>query len=214
MRIVYFHGFASNPLSAKGQALGRLLDDAAGDYRIPDLQGDDFTAMTMESILARAEAASQGDGPLLVIGSSLGGYVAALLAARRRLPGLIGLALVAPAFHFPDRWRERLGEAGVARWQREGSLPFFHHGAERELPLGVAFYHSCLALPGVPGEAGVPVAIVHGRADETVDWRGSLAYAQSHPQVELHLVSGDHRLGEPRHEQLIAWCARDLIARS
>ena len=52
-----------------------------------------------------------------------------------------------------------------------------------------------------------------GRHDETVDWHASLAYAESHPGVELHLVVGDHRLTATRHEDFIAACALDLIAR-
>jgi surfactin synthase thioesterase subunit len=71
-----------------------------------------------------------------------------------------------------------------------------------------------VGLPDQPGAPGVPVALVHGRQDETVDHQASVAYALAHPGVELHLVEGDHRLTEPRHEDLIAWCARDLIART
>jgi pimeloyl-ACP methyl ester carboxylesterase len=215
--VLYLHGFGSGPRSAKGAALGTRLRGAVASFAIPDLEAGDFFRLTMDAIVERAAAAADAlpdDGrPLLVIGSSLGGYSAALMASRRRLPRLAGLLLIAPAFHFPDRWRERLGEAGVARWKAEGSWPFYHHGAERELPLGAAFLASCEALPGIPGAAGVPVAIVHGRQDETVDWRGSLAYAEADPRVELHLVTGDHRLTEPRHEELIAAVAADLIAR-
>jgi surfactin synthase thioesterase subunit len=65
----------------------------------------------------------------------------------------------------------------------------------------------------MPGDPGVPAVAVHGREDETVDHRGSLAWAAAHPAVELHLVRGDHRLTEPRHTDLIALLARDLLAR-
>ena len=214
---LYLHGFGSGPRSEKGQAVGERLRGKLASYAIPDLEAGDFFHLTMDGIFARAEAAARAlpaDGaPLLVIGSSLGGYSAALMAARQRLPRLAGLVLIAPAFRFTDHWRERLGADGVAAWQARGSMDFYHHGAERELPLGVAFHESCLALPGIPAEPGVPVAIIHGRHDETVDWHASLAYAESHPGVELHLVVGDHRLTDARHEDLIAACALDLIAR-
>ncbi len=213
--IIYLHGFGSSARSAKGLAVGARLRQRIASYAIPDLEAGDFFNLTMDGIFARAEAAARAlpdDGaPLVVIGSSLGGYSAAMLAAQRRLPRLVGLVLIAPAFRFTDHWRERLGEAGVAAWRARGSMDFYHHGAERELPLGIAFHQSCLALPGIPGDPGVPVAIIHGRHDETVDWHASLAYAEVNPGVELHLVVGDHRLTEPRHEELIVACAIDLM---
>jgi surfactin synthase thioesterase subunit len=55
--------------------------------------------------------------------------------------------------------------------------------------------------------------IVHGKQDESVDHRRSVEFAQARAGVELHLVEGDHRLTLPRHDELIAWCAQDLIRR-
>ncbi len=223
MHAIYLHGFGSGPKTAKGLALGNRLGGAVTSYSIPDLEGGDFTGLTMDGILARAVAAVQAlpaDGrQVLLIGSSLGGYVAAQLAAEGRVERVAGLLLIAPAFGFTSRWSERLGPAGLAAWRRNGSLPFFHFAAERELPLGVGFYDSCLALPEVPAQArsssggALPVTIVHGRQDETVDQRFSVQYATAHEHVDLHLVEGDHRLTDQRHEQLIAWSAVDLLTR-
>ena len=217
MHAIYLHGFGSGPKTAKGLALGARLAGAVTSYGIPDLDGGDFTALTMDGMLARAEAALRAvpdDGQqVLLIGSSLGGYVAAQLAAEGRAERVGGLLLIAPAFGFTSRWTERLGPTGIAAWRSKGSMPFYHFAAERELPLGVGFYDSCLALPEVPGQSPVPVAIIHGRQDETVDHRFSVQYATGHERVELHLVDGDHRLTDQRHEELIAWSARDLLAR-
>ncbi len=217
MHCLYLHGFGSGPKTAKGMALGKRLGTSVTSYAIPDLEGGSFTDLTMDGIFSRVEAALHAlpaDGlPVLVIGSSLGGYVAAQMAAVGRLPRVAGLLLIAPAFGFTAYWAERLGSAGVAKWRSQGSLPFYHFAAERELPLGVGFYESCLVLPEIPGQAAIPVSIVHGLHDETVDHRRSARYAAERTQVELHLVAGDHRLTEPRHEQLIAWCAEDLLTR-
>ncbi|MBA3708071.1 MAG: alpha/beta fold hydrolase [Planctomycetes bacterium] len=217
---VYLHGFASSPRSAKGIALGARLAatlGADGRYVIPDLEAGDFRGLTMDLLASRAEAALRAlpaDGaPVLLIGSSLGGYTAAWLAAKGRAHRVSGLLLIAPAFGFTDSWASRLGDEGIAAWRRDGQRPFFHHAVERELPLGAAFYESCLALPALPGQAPMPAAIVQGRQDQSVDHRQSVAYASARERVELHLVDGDHRLTEARHEDLIAWCARDLIAR-
>lgn len=213
----YLHGFGSGPKTAKGLALGARLAPRLASYGIPDLEGGDFTGLTMDGILDRAEAALHAlpdDGrPCLLLGSSLGGYTAALLAAQGRAHRVAGLVLIAPAFGFTTRWAERLGSAGVERWRREGALPFYHHAHERELPLGVGFLDSCQTLPDFPGPPTIPVTIVHGRQDETVDHRASVHYAASHPGVELHLVHGDHRLTDDRHEDLIGWAAEDLLRR-
>jgi len=218
MHVLYLHGFASGPLTEKGQRLAARLAGACASYGIPDLEAGDFTGLTMERIQERAVAAAQAlpdDGQrLLVVGSSLGGYTAALLAAQGRLPRLAGLVLIAPAMGFVSSFTERLGPAEIAAWRAAGTKPFWHHGAQAEVPLGRGFLDSCVGLPDQPGAPGVPVALVHGRQDETVEHQASVAYALAHPGVELHLVEGDHRLTEPRHEDLIAWCARDLIART
>ena len=217
MHALYLHGFASGPKTAKGTALGQRLAGAVSTYGIPDLEGGDFPSLTMDAMLARAESALEAvpdDGaPILLIGSSLGGYAAAQLAAEGRAKRVGGLLLIAPAFGFTTRWTERLGPEAIAAWRREGSRPFYHFAAEKELPLGVGFYDSCLALPELPAQAPVPATVVHGRQDESVDSRGSVAYATGRKHVELHLVAGDHRLTEQRHETLIAWCALDLLAR-
>ena len=221
MHCLYLHGFGSGPKTAKGVALGQRLAGAVTSYSIPDLEGGSFTDLTMDGIFARVEAALRAlpdDGqPAMLIGSSLGGYVAAHVAAKGldkgHSPRVAGILLIAPAFGFTAHWAERLGSAGVAKWRQEGSLPFYHFAAERELPLGVAFYESCVGLPELPAQPSVPVVIVHGRQDETVDHRRSALYAAQRDGVELHLVDGDHRLTEPRHEQLIGWCAQDLLTR-
>ena len=90
-------------------------DSAAG--RRPLRRADDFrTAPVIERAV--------GEQPAILIGSSLGGYLAALYAARH--PAQIErLVLLAPAFQFPRRWRERysdrIGSAGSAK----APLPFF-----------------------------------------------------------------------------------------
>jgi pimeloyl-ACP methyl ester carboxylesterase len=216
MHALYLHGFGSGPLTAKGVTLGHRLAGAVSSYAIPDLEGGDFTSLTMDGILARAEnalAAIPDDGqPVLLIGSSLGGYAAAQLAATGRATRVAALLLIAPAFGFTTRWTERLGPEAIAAWRREGSRPFYHFGTQREVPLGVEFYDSCLALPELPAQAPMPVSIVHGREDESVDHRFSVQYATHREHVELHLVKGDHRLTDQRHETLIAWAALDLLA--
>ena len=158
MHALYLHGFGSGPATAKGTAIGRRLAGAVSSYAIPDLEGGDFRALTMDGIFARALAAiaalpDDGAGVLL-IGSSLGGYTAALLAAQGRIPRVAGLLLIAPAFGFIERWTEILGDDGVAAWRAAGERLFYHHAAERELPLPRQLPGAAAAAPAARGAGG------------------------------------------------------------
>ncbi len=172
----------------------------------------------MEFILASGEAAVAGlpddDEPVLIIGSSLGAYTAATLAAQGRMPRASALLLIAPAFGFGERWAEDLGKEAVATWRKTGERLFYHYGSEKELPLGVGFLESAERLAGFPLAPEIPVVIVHGRRDDVVAWQMSRRYADQDANIEYHLVDGDHRLTDPRHEELIAWCANDLLIES
>ena len=215
---LYLHGFASGPASEKGLALGRRLTGRVASYGIPDLEGGDFLHLTMDGILERAVMAIHhlpADGqPVILVGSSLGGYSAALLATRSQLPPRVqGLLLIAPAFGFTTRWAGLLGENGLEEWRRDGQRLFHHHARNQDEWLSTDFLASCTTLPDLPGPTAIPTVIVHGRQDETVAWHLSQAYADQNERSDLHLVQGDHRLTEPRHEALITWCAGELIDR-
>ena len=112
---VYLHGFASGPGTAKGVALGRRLAGCLASYTIPDLEGGDFRGLTMDGILDRAEAALAAlpadGGRVLLIGSSLGGYTAAHLAATGRARRATALLLIAPALIQPAD--QRRGVVGM-----------------------------------------------------------------------------------------------------
>ena len=123
--LVYLHGFASSPASTKAQFFRARLAEAGAALEIPDL-APDFTHMTVTSQLAIVEALLTSDDTIL-LGSSLGGYLATLVAARH--PTRVrGLVLFAPAFGFAQRWEERIGPAALARWRAAGTAPCFHYG--------------------------------------------------------------------------------------
>ncbi len=114
-RIVYLHGFASTPLSTKAQFFRRQFDGA--DFEIPQLDQGDFDHLTVTGQLKVVDDAVHGD-PVVLMGSSLGGYLAALYASRH--PNVERLVLLAPAFEFPARWRQRFSGGELAEWERTG----------------------------------------------------------------------------------------------
>ncbi len=116
-RLVYLHGFASSPQSSKAQFFRKRFAGKGLALEIPSLDGGDFTHLTITGQLQIVNVAAGGQ-PTVLIGSSLGGYLAALYAARHA--NIAKLVLMAPALQFPSRWRERYSPQELERWQRVG----------------------------------------------------------------------------------------------
>src|SRR5262245_58687358 len=80
----------------------------------------DFARTTITSQLAIVEALLT-ETPSVLIGSSLGGYLATLVATRQP-ERICGLVLLAPAFHFARRWAARVGPEAMAPWRADGAM--------------------------------------------------------------------------------------------
>ena len=120
MRYLYAHGFASSPQSRKAQAFREAFATLGLNLEIPALDGGDFEHLTISGQLSIIRHTLQGDRVCL-LGSSMGGYLAALYAAAH--PEVQKVVLMAPAFHFAERWMERV-PTGVP-------LDVYHYGEKR-----------------------------------------------------------------------------------
>ena len=145
-------------------------------------------------------------GPVVVVGSSMGGWVALLLALAR--PGrMAGLVLINPAQDFT----ERLMWPGLADHERhtilrDGEIVIVEEGPPGE---GLGEYVLTLTmfeegrdwlLLGAPLPIAAPVHILQGRADDVVPWRHTTALVErlTGGDVRLDLIEGgDHRLSAP-----------------
>jgi uncharacterized protein len=190
MRILYLHGFASGPQSGKAQWFRRTFAEQGVDLEIPNLVEGDFEDLTISGQLAVIERVAKGDRVTL-IGSSMGGYLAALYASQH--PQVQKLVLLAPAFHFPQRWPEELGEEKTAEWQRTGHVEVFHYGEGRPWRVGWQLIEDGRRYPGEPS-FGQPALIFHGTGDTVVPPAYSEAFASRHPNIKLHLIASDHQL--------------------
>ena len=190
--IVYLHGFASGPDSTKGRFLFCNFEMIGGAVHQPDLAEGDFEGMTITRQLQVVDRAVRDREPVLVIGSSLGGYLAALYAARHpeRVPALV---LLAPAFAFARRWAEQLGKAPMAAWKEAGVRPVYHHGEQEDQAIGYQMYEDALGYEDFP-DIKQPTLIFHGRFDEVVDPKLSVEFSWSRANVELELLDSDHQL--------------------
>ncbi|MCC6540040.1 MAG: alpha/beta fold hydrolase [Bryobacterales bacterium] len=191
MPVLYLHGFASGPGSKKARFFGERLRARGVECDTPDLAAGDFAGLTITGQLRTAEAAIAGRRVCLM-GSSLGGYLAALLAEAH--PDLVDrVMLMAPAFDFAARWRARLGEATFAEWERTNALEVFHYGEGRPAAVRFSLYSDALQYAPFP-HVSQPALVFHGRADDVVPYELSERFAALMPGAQLRLVDSGHEL--------------------
>jgi pimeloyl-ACP methyl ester carboxylesterase len=148
-------------------------------------------------------------GPQVVIGSSMGGWMALLLAReiakRQPAAALAGLVLIAPAPDFTEQlmWnsfcdeiREEIRTKGV--WMRPSE-----YGDGTPYPITRALIEEGRnhLLLGSAIEVGCPVRILQGAQDPDVPWQHAFALAHRLPAEDVVLTmiqDGDHRLSRPQ----------------
>lgn len=166
-RFVWLHGFASGPQSRKGLFLRDRLEERGAHLVIPDLNLPAFEGLTVTRMLAQLDKLAQGEGPVVLFGSSLGGFTAATWAATR--PGrTAALVLLAPAFGLGERWQAGMSAADLDRWRREGSFPFDHHATGKPERLSIGFLEDALRHDPFPLPAA-PTLVLQGARDTVVD---------------------------------------------
>lgn len=193
MRVVYLHGFASSPQSSKALFFGEKFREAGVPFLAPALDQGNFEGLTISGQLSVIESAVGEGGPgTVLMGSSLGGYLAALYAATR--PEAVDrLILMAPAFDFLSRWKTRLSHEELRQWKERGWLPIFHYGAKTECRLGYQFLEDGARYPAVP-DFLQRALILHGTEDPVVPASGSRDFAREHPRSRLVLFGSGHEL--------------------
>jgi pimeloyl-ACP methyl ester carboxylesterase len=157
---------------------------------IPDLATGDFENLTITGQL-RVVGQAAGGHPVSLIGSSMGGYLAALYAARH--PEVSRVVLLAPAFRFAPRWAERLGADAVAAWRETNALDVFHYGENRQCSLSYALLDDASRYEDYP-DFRQPALIFHGEDDDVVPSAYSEEFARRHPAVQLSVLKSGHEL--------------------
>lgn len=219
--LVWLGGFASDMDGTKAQ----FLDDWARargraclrfDYSGHGRSGGHFADGCIGDWLAQSVALFEGstEGPQIVVGSSMGGWLALLLAQRLAARGttarLAGLVLLAPAVDFTEEllWptldpdaRRAINEAGV--WARPSPYgPQATPITRRMIEDGKK--HSLFG--GVIRSWG-PTHILQGMADPDVPWRHALRLVEQmagDPVTLSFIADGDHRLSRPEDLALLA----------
>jgi pimeloyl-ACP methyl ester carboxylesterase len=193
--VFYLHGFASSPRSTKAGYFTDRLRDRGVELRCPDLNQPDFSTMTLTRMLARLgdEMARLEGRRVVLIGSSLGGTLA-ILAAARFEPQVDRLVLLAPAVMFARPGHHLLPPERIEEWRRRGTMPFFHYGYDAERDLDVGFYEDSQQHDAFNAAVRQPTLVFQGLRDASVDYRTVEAFARTRPNVTLTLLDDDHQL--------------------
>lgn len=194
-RILYLHGFASGPSSAKGLAFERFYGMHGIAIERVDLRRPSLTHLRLSAILATIGAALEGAERAILIGSSLGGLAAARYAERD--PRVAALVLLAPAFQLVPRWRARMGEGPWQAWKDTGWLEVHDHISGRPAQVDYGFVEDAAAIDEAGGgwpKVTVPTLVFHGLRDDVVDVGLSRQLAARAANVRLVELNDDHQL--------------------
>ena len=193
--ILYLHGFASSPGSTKIRYFSERLREHGVTLVCPDFNQPDFKTLTMTRMLDQLDRQlpTAGGPPVALIGSSLGGTLA-ILAAARAPSRVERLVLLAPAVMFAKPSHHLLPPERIDEWRHRGSLPFFHYAANQQLELDYAFYEDSLRYDPCHAVVPQPALIFQGLGDMSVDHRTVEQFANARPNVTLSLLDDDHQL--------------------
>jgi len=192
--VFYLHGFASSPGSTKVGYFRQRFREHGIEIRCPDFNEPDFATLTLTRMLDQLGAAlARAAAPATLIGSSLGGTVAVLAAAKYRAR-VDRLVLLAPAVMFAKPGHHLLPPERVDEWRRRGALPFFHYAYDAERPLNFTFYEDSLRHDAFGAVFTQPTLIFQGLRDASVGYRTVEAFAKTRANVTLALLDDDHQL--------------------
>lgn len=185
--------------SGHGASAGRFEDGTIGQW-----------AADAATVLDRLT-----DGPQILVGSSMGGWIALLLARAQptRVAGFIGIA-PAPDFTEALMW-PAFTEAQRATILREGVLHLNSaYGEPTPITRALIEDGARQGVLAAPIPLPAPVRILQGMADPDVPWRHAIRLMETLDCTDARLTlvkDGDHRLSRPQDLRLLAQTLDQLL---
>lgn len=193
-------GFLRFDYSGHGSSSGAFTDGCIGDW------AEDARAM-LEAVT---------DGPLVLVGSSMGGWVS-LLMARAMPERLAGLITIAGAPDFTERFWNSFAPDVQNAIMTEGSIAVPYEGYDTPTIYTRRLFEdgrAQMVLTG-PLQIDAPVRILHGAADDVVETSVALELFDhlDGDDIRMELVKGaDHRFSDARCLALICDRVEDVLA--
>ena len=191
IEFVYLHGFASSPQSQKATAFKKRFSELGLPLTVPDLEGGDFKYLTIsrQIRIINQHLDTFPDATWALIGSSMGGYLAAVTGQLR--PEVKALYLMCPGFNFIRRWRLALADEIQ---KGEGLIRVFNYRYNKNMELDLEIFEDAEQWEAIDFDRPVSTRIIHGLHDETVDIEESRNFARQHSWVNLKELDSDHGL--------------------
>jgi pimeloyl-ACP methyl ester carboxylesterase len=213
-QILFITGFLSKRWGNKSKALARWCEEKGWGFCCYDVRGFGesegiFTDYTLSDWIADAQLvldSLKNSPPLTIVGNSLGGWIAWLMA--QEFQEIERLILIAPAFNMMGVRAQSISDARRQAWLTSGWMPWDDEPAHKDWPLSWKWVEESEAYWKTSFDRLRPVktTILHGLQDTVILPSGSsefveqlLARDPAFP-VELQLIPGDHRLSS--HEQV------------
>ncbi|HLZ33849.1 MAG TPA: alpha/beta fold hydrolase [Nitrospira sp.] len=212
-QILFITGFLSKRWGNKSKALAQWCQDKGWSFCCYDVRGfgdseGRFTDYTLCDWIndARQVLAMLREGPpVTIVGNSLGGWIAWLMA--QEFDQVDRLALIAPAFNMMGVRAEAMTPERRRAWQTGGWMPWDDDPAHKDWPLSWKWVEESEACwkSSFDRLRHVRTTILHGLQDSVILPEGSSRFVEvlrakdpAFP-LELDLIPGDHRLSSPEH---------------
>ena len=192
--IIYLHGFASSPSSKKAAIFKDRFNQISIPLTIPDLQEGNFEELTISSqiqVVQRILSSRQGR-KFALIGSSMGGYLAVLLAQLNI--DVVALYLMAPGFNFLERWKKSLIINASEPYVFPEFIEVYHYAVNKNIRLNTTIFKDAEKWEKKSLSRKIPTRIVHGLHDDTVEIEVSREFIKRQTWCSLEELDSDHSL--------------------
>ena len=221
--VVFLHGLKSDRHGTKADVLIKHCEDRGYGFLRFDMYGHGqstgvFEDGTISRWVADAIAliSELTHGPVVLVGSSMGGWVAlkTAMALPARLAGFIGIA-AAPDFTEDLMWAE-LSDAQRATLMQEGMIELPSEYDTEPYRINRALIEDGRKNLVLRDEISIscPVRLLHGQRDTSVPWQLALTLAEQVAADDVQTIlikDGDHRLSRAQDLKLLCDVLDDVV---
>ncbi len=215
-QILFVTGFLSKRWGNKSKSLAQWCQEKGWGFCCYDVRGfgdseGQFTDYTLSDWIADARLALgsiRSGPPVTIVGNSLGGWIAWLVAQEFAI--VEELILIAPAFNMMGERAKRISKERLHHWHTGGWMPWDDDPLHRDWPLSWKWVEESEAYWAKTFDIvrQVKTTMLHGQDDDVISPVGSQQFANEllcrfpvYP-LDLRLIPGDHRLSSPEHLEL------------